>query len=65
MKNVKFKKATQEAVQAILLNPAKAIKKVVKKQGCMTVHFFVDRAGEVLAKKIISPQGGVGFHLPI
>lgn len=65
MKNVKFAKATKEATQAVLLNPAKAIKKIVKKQGCMTVHFFVDKAGEVLAKKIISPQGGVGFHLPV
>lgn len=65
MSNVKFQKVAVEVAQKVLLNPAIAITKQVTKQGCMTVHLFKNKAGEVLVKKIISPQGGIGFHVPV
>ena len=61
---ITFVKTTKEMAQSILLNPAIAIKKVVKKQGCMTVHLFQNTLGQVLVKKVINPTGSVGFHIP-
>lgn len=61
---ITFTKTTKEIAQSILLNPTNAIKKVAKKQGCMTVHLFQNALGEVLVKKIINPTGNIGFHIP-
>lgn len=65
MSKIAFTKTTKEVAQSILLNPTIAIKKLVKKQGCMTVHLFQTISGEVLVKKIINPTGSVGFHIPV
>lgn len=61
---ITFAKTTKEIAQSILLNTSINIKKIVKKQGCMTVHLFQNALGEVLVKKIINPTGNIGFHIP-
>lgn len=53
---ITFAKTTKEIAQSILLNPSINIKKIVKKQGCMTVHLFQNALGEVLVKKLLTLQ---------